>query len=342
MARFLFFVPENTAPTGGINVILDIHDLLREAGVASDLLCSRADFRYSFVTPEPQMLYEPRIRRTEPPVGRRARLRRLLPGRAVNRRLDLRPDDIVVVPDYAAHWMPKAFPDNRCVLLVQGFGPMAQSAVSEGWEAARFAACVATSEACVEMAELLSMANVRQIPVAVDGERFAFRAQKRDVVAYMPRRRADEARMVTGLLRRRGALAGYEFRAIDGQGQDGVAAALGDARFFLSFSQSEGFGLPPAEAMASGCIVIGFTGVGGNEYFDADVGIPVPDGDLSAFVRAVEAAVREYAEQPARLDAMRARAAARMRDRYGRGRQREAVVRVFRELAQMLEAGGRD
>ena len=38
------------------------------------------------------------------------------------------------------------------------------------------------------------------------------------------------------------------------------------ATIFLTFSNQEGFGLPPVEAMACGCLVVGYHGHGGKEF----------------------------------------------------------------------------
>ena len=47
---------------------------------------------------------------------------------------------------------------------------------------------------------------------------------------------------------------------------EGVARALRGADVFLATGFPEGFGLPPLEAMACGCVVAGFTGMGGWDY----------------------------------------------------------------------------
>ena len=58
---------------------------------------------------------------------------------------------------------------------------------------------------------------------------------------------------------------------------------------FLSFGHPEGFGLPVAEALASGCFVIGYTGLAGREFLELEhcssVFTAVEFGDLASFVQ---------------------------------------------------------
>lgn len=51
---------------------------------------------------------------------------------------------------------------------------------------------------------------------------------------------------------------------------------------FLWTGYPEGFGLPPLEAMACGCAVVGFTGGGGNEFMkNGETALTAPDGDVA-------------------------------------------------------------
>jgi glycosyltransferase involved in cell wall biosynthesis len=107
---------------------------------------------------------------------------------------------------------------------------------------------------------------------------------------------------------------------IDGMSERQVAAALKESLVFLSFSSREGFGLPPAEAMACGCIAIGYAGGGGVEYLLPELSYPVPDGDIVAFARTVEQVLTEHARDPGNLAEMARRASAFVLDKYSMAR----------------------
>ena len=134
---------------------------------------------------------------------------------------------------------------------------------------------------------------VTRLHYGIDPQRFGFQpGPRRQRVGYMPRKRGHEAAWVLAMLDARG-LGDWEHVAIAGGTDDEVAAAMASCPLFLSFSEHEGFGLPPVEALARGCYVIGYSGYGGDEYFDPRFTTKVPDGDSFTFGRAVERWIRD-------------------------------------------------
>ena len=76
------------------------------------------------------------------------------------------------------------------------------------------------------------------------------------------------------------------------------AAVMAESALFASFSYLEGLGLPPQEAMASGCLVGclvgGFDGHGGRDDASADNGRWVAEGDHEGFADALAALLDDW------------------------------------------------
>ena len=104
------------------------------------------------------------------------------------------------------------------------------------------------------------------VPYPIDELLFQPRS-KRVQVCYAPRKRPIEATYILDRLRSMNPdLRSIPFVEISDMHERQVAEVMGESAVFLSLNRLEGFGLMPLEAMASGCVVIGFTGVGGREY----------------------------------------------------------------------------
>ena len=115
---------------------------------------------------------------------------------------------------------------------------------------------------------------------------------KTRTIAYMPRRRSEEAAEVLAIVGARGALDGWDVVTITNRSEADAAAIMRRASVFLAFSHREGFGLPPAEALACGCVVVGFNGFGGRDIGDHPLW--VPEGDTVAFARTLEEVLRSW------------------------------------------------
>jgi hypothetical protein len=159
---------------------------------------------------------------------------------------------------------------------------------------------------------------VFQMRLAIDETLFCPGKEKRPQIAFMPRRGQRDAEMLIGMLRNRGLLDGFDVTPIDGMDEGRVAEKLRESLCFLTFSSREGFGLPAAEAMACGCVVVGYTGHGGDEFFSSDHAFPIVDGNLLEFASAMEQVLALYREDPGSLVAMGRRASKKILGKYSR------------------------
>ena len=112
------------------------------------------------------------------------------------------------------------------------------------------------------------------------------------VVSYMPRKYPTHARQVVHALRHY-LPAGWRIQPIDGVDETTCAAMLRRSRIFLAFSELEGLPLPPLEAALAGNLVIGYTGQGGAEYWEAPNFRPIAQGDIFGFVDAAQSAANQ-------------------------------------------------
>jgi glycosyltransferase involved in cell wall biosynthesis len=127
---------------------------------------------------------------------------------------------------------------------------------------------------------------------AIDPSLFYYSAAKKKQIAYMPRRGAEMAKEVLTCLRYRDILAGWEIVEIDNMRPDQVADTMREAMIFLNFGAVEGFSLPAAEAMACGCFVIGFHGMGGREFFKPEFSHAIEVNDVIGFAKGIETVIR--------------------------------------------------
>lgn len=178
-------------------------------------------------------------------------------------------------------------------------------------------------------------------------------------IGFMPRKNKALADQIRDIWRARRGRAGgeVEWLPIEGLDRQGVAAALKRCHVFLATGFPEGCPLPPLEAMACGCLVVGFAGLGGFDYMrqgwpegaGAEQGAfrpwwplrrtPWPgngfycaDGDVLAAALALEEAVRLWREGDPALTRLLA-AAGQTASAYGVSAQARAVTELWRDYA---------
>jgi len=243
--------------------------------------------------------------------------------------------DVVVIPEIFGHRMATMFSDVRkvilnqnCYLTFEGFS----FDYAGGYPYDNVLAVIAVSEDTEAYLKFAFPAcRVLRVTYAIDPARFFFSSDKKRQIAFMPRKNEHDARQVVHVLKAHGI--DYEFAPIDGASEEETARILRESQVYLSFGHPEGFGLPAAEAMACGCTVIGYHGMGGREFFKPPHAYPVAVGDIRTFVETVESVLDQD------LEGQRRAASAFILGRYTPERERESVVTCWRAI---LDPSGRD
>ena len=101
-------------------------------------------------------------------------------------------------------------------------------------------------------------------------------------ILAMSRKNPDDLKKIIALLQG----SGYEIKVVDDLSQTSLIKEYQAADIFLATGYPEGFGLPPLEAMACGCVVVGFTGGGASEFMiDNETALVSADGDVVDVVK---------------------------------------------------------
>jgi glycosyltransferase involved in cell wall biosynthesis len=268
-----FICPDFGLPSGGIRKLYRYVDILNEAGLNAAIIHTKAGFRQHWFENETRVvsarevtigqqdilviaeIYEQRIRELP------RNVRQIILNQNVYNTLRL----VTGGPEFAAPYFNN--PDLVLVLVVS----------QDNFEVMKY---------------MFPETPVQRLRLGIDPTLYHLpqRPKQRRIV-YMPRKRADDAASVISLLKLRGVLESWELVRIDDCSEVETAELLRTAKLFLSFSGREGFGLPPVEALACGCLVVGYHGLAGREYFHPPFAMAVEDGDIAGFARSVEKAI---------------------------------------------------
>jgi glycosyltransferase involved in cell wall biosynthesis len=366
--RILVLCPDTDVPAGGVKQLYRHVDVLSEAGYEASIVHARPGFRCRWFENETPVAFAPALAPILRPPVREKRIRRFLLGprgnpfwlaNALRRKLlgkdraapldpavkeiAVRREDVLGIPEVHAPWAARLAPGTPKVMLNQN--PF-YTFLGQGFEAPdpglayTHPETVAAITFSVYNREYLGWLfpdlPLHAVRYGFDPETFAFSPDKRRRIALMPRKCREDAEELIAVLRSRGTLAGFEVEVVDGKPESAVAEALGSAALFLSFGQREGFGMPVAEALARGCAVIGYDGVGGRELFEDGRATAVAHGDLGAFARAVEAFIETWDADPAAaIERARARSDAVL-DEYSLENETADIRRAWESITARL------
>ncbi|MDQ1097820.1 MULTISPECIES: glycosyltransferase [Chryseobacterium] len=160
------------------------------------------------------------------------------------------------------------------------------------------ATIVASDDAQKYMNYSFPQLKIYKMRLGIDNLIFNYYPNKERQICFMPRKLSDDVNQVINILHGRNVLKNWNLVSIDNKTETEVAEIMKKSIIFLSFNHKEGFGLPPVEAMACGCYVIGYTGQGGKEYFKKDFSRHVEDGNIIEFVKKIEEAIKIYEVNP--------------------------------------------
>jgi len=297
-----FLCPDFEPPSGGIRKIYRQVDVLNAGGIPAMVLHHKPDFRCTWFEHDTPIAYL--------------------------RQAPIDAEDIVAIPELFGQRIPRILPGIPKVILNQNayntFELYPETYTGTYAYEDALATLVVSEDNAAYIRHAFPDIALHRIYYAIDPDRFHPGSGERSGACYMPRKNAADARQVIHLLRARGVA--LEPTPLDNLSEAETAEAMRRARFYLSFGHPEGFGLPAAEAMACGCVVVGYHGGGGREFLRPPYAFPIDFGDVREFAATVERLVHEDTTKLAAV------ASAFIRETYTTERERSSILDAWQSI----------
>jgi len=348
--------PDTARIGGGVKQLYRHVDVLNRNGFSAFILHSHKGFRANFFENDTKVIYasselKKEVERGNKTVGMRQYLKQRLSEGLTWPQPDFPEvkfceEDFLVIPEIYGLQIPdiakgirKVIFNQNCHLTFQQY-PLEGKSFESAYHHKDILATLVVSQHSFEyLKHVFPKHRCERIYCGIDASLFGYSPHKKKQIAFMSRKLRRDAKEVINILRFRGVLRDYELVNIDQKKENEVASILKESLFFLSFSNVEGCPLPPMEAMACGCLVIGYDGIGGREYFKEPYGYPVASRDILDFAKMVEKVIAGYETHPESFIAKGRNASAYILREYALERETSSIVRFWSDMFKIERCG---
>jgi hypothetical protein len=251
--------PDNPSPSGGVRRLYRHVEILNQHGIEAFILHRSPEFKIGWFE-------------TNVPV-------RYFGDQGVS----FLSHNVLVIPEVMAPLMKLVAntPINRIAIALNWAHIYGCLPIGEDWRTYGITQAIAGSQYEREFISKTMGIDAHVLVSGTDDRLFYPRDEKILQIAYMPRKNSLAPAILGAFQSIYPELSGIPLASIDGQSHKEVAQILGQSAIFLTATFPEGLARPPLEAMASGCIVVGFAGRGSLEYMDnGDNCYRADDGDV--------------------------------------------------------------
>ncbi|RZK59917.1 MAG: glycosyltransferase family 1 protein [Pedobacter sp.] len=331
--------PNIKKPMGGIKQIYRLVDTLNLLGYEAYILHGKKNFRVKWFENSTAIKYFPNLFAQLYSYTRKKKklkvplfLKQLVMDKKMPEKSSL-----IVFPEVYGLAMKDVVPENNVVIFNQNcyytfdrYTP--ENVHKNGYLHPKTLGCIVVSDDSLNYVKhTFPNLDVFRMRLGLS-KNFEYSATKKKQIAFMPRKLAEDFNQLFHILNNRMDLSEWDFIAIDNMNEDEVSKVLKDSAFFLSFNYREGFGLPPVEAMACGCYVIGYAGKGGEEYFKDEFCSLIGDRDIIGFAKELEAKILEYDQNPKRIDGKSKLASEYVLSVYNSQNEREDITSIWQNI----------
>ena len=301
--------PDLNFPSGGVKKLYELVDTLNDNGVESYIIHTSKDFRITW--------FENSTKVTD----------------FISIRLAL--DDILLLPEVIGEQMLSYYPGVRKIIFCQNSFYALQmfygkpEKFQEVFIHQDIILVLVVSDYDFKLFKwLYPEIKISRFICGIDERLFYFPSDKKRIISVMPRKLKSDYNFLENLLQVKGILKNYSLQVIEDVPYVKCAEVMRDSAVFLSFSHKEGFGLPPAEAMACGCIVVGYHGQGGKEYFNKEFSYTIEPWDMFTYAQKIENVLEQVNKEPKQIQETGRKASQFILDNYSMKHQEQSILNI--------------
>jgi hypothetical protein len=318
MSTIYYFCYDIDEPRGGIKVLYRHVDILNKHGFSAYIVHQKSGFRCSWFANSTPVISTVDV--------------------------SFKKEDYLVIPEEIFSELNKhvkgvkkiVFNQNCYYTFLNGYSLKPEETSTPYRDEDLVAAMVVSEDSKRYLSYVFPDLKIVQIRNSIDSSVFNYSEQKLPLISFMPRKNMLDVLQVINILKFRGVLIDFRILPIHNKKEPEVAQILRESLIFLSFGCPEGFSLPPAEAMACGCVVIGYHGMGGKEFFRPDFSYPVAHGDIVSFAQTVEKVIELYHHDKNIMIKKGKSASEYILANYSTQRQEKELLRVWSNIIKVL------
>lgn len=357
-----YLCPSTPHPIGGVQKIYQHVDILKRHGFSAFVLHPLRSYRYPWRKNETPTAYfsDPfRFFRIFKKIKARIKGKRLLAWKLLlnnpriytctlnNKRIalpKLSAEDVIVIPDYLVFELVELFKKMPCVILnLTAYftfeGLTIEESITQPLKLPyeKYSCIVGSNDTANYLQHTFPKIDLHICPFGVDADQFSYHPHKKKQIAFMPRRCKDHLVQIINILKLRGKIPDWSFVSLENLPQHELIEKMKSSAIYLSTSYQEGFGLPPAEALSCGGLVVGYHGEGGQEFFKPPFAHPIPHGSIIEYVKKVEEIALLFEQEHAKFIAYGKQGSDFIQNKYSIEKEDAAVIETWRKLTKWTE-----
>lgn len=344
--KILFVCPENKIAIGGEKQIYRMAEVLAESGYQSFVLHENKGFKLNWFDSKACCLYSKsffyllRISQSSKIRSKfKIKLKFILNlfKDKIAKNVMINENDILVFPEIYLGYINALQLKNKIVIFNQNCYYTFLTLNNTNYKINNHIANITVSNDSQDYLNLFNneVKNYR-IRLGINSSIFSLNENKKKQICYMPRKLNEDVIQVINLLKIRNVCKDWAFIPIDNMCENEVAETMKTSSIFLSFNYKEGFGLPPVEAMSCGCVIVGYSGNGGNEYFNLPYTFKIEDRNIKEFVLKVEDVVSNIDNQTFDMNKLSKEISNNIIETYNLKIEKEDINNVWKNIFKSI------